>query len=341
MRGSVLRGGRMVFRDDLPEPVPGPGQVLVGIKACGICGSDLHFAKHGDEVLAASAQLEGLPTGSGVSVDLGADVFMGHEFSAEILDAGPGTEAPPAGTLVTSVPVLLSQTGVEMIVYSNSTLGGYAERMLLSAPLLLPVPNGLDAGHAALTEPVAVGLHAVNKSGIERGETALVIGCGPIGIAIIAALKARGVETIVASDFSSKRRELASTVGAQRTVDPAEGSPFESTSPSVVFEAVGAPGVIDDVFRRAPSRTRLVVAGVCMQPDAVHPFFGIAKEINVQFVFGYDPEEFASSLRSIAEGEVDVTPMITGEVGLDAVGGAFDELSDPDRHCKILVVPDL
>lgn len=341
MRGSVLRDGRMVYRDDLPEPVPGPGQVLVGIKACGICGSDLHFAKHGGDVLAASAQLDGLPEGAGVSVDLGADVFMGHEFSAEILEAGPGTEAPPAGTLVTSVPVLLSQTGVEMIVYSNSTLGGYAERMLLSAPLLLPVPNGLDAKHAALTEPVAVGLHAVNKSGIDRGETALVIGCGPIGIAIIAALKARGVETIVASDFSAKRRELASTVGAHRTVDPAEGSPFDSTTPAVVFEAVGAPGVIDDVFRRAPSRTRLVVAGVCMQPDAVHPFFGIAKEINVQFVFGYDPAEFASSLRSIAEGEVDVTPMITGEVGLDAVGGAFDELSDPDQHCKILVLPDL
>jgi threonine dehydrogenase-like Zn-dependent dehydrogenase len=341
MRGSVLRGGRMVYRDDLPEPVPGPGQVLVDIKACGICGSDLHFAKHGDDVLAASAQLEGLPAGVGVSVDLGADVFMGHEFSAEILDAGPGTEAPPAGTLVTSVPVLLSQAGVEMIVYSNTTLGGYAERMVLSAPLLLSVPNGLDARHAALTEPMAVGLHAVNKSDITRGETALVIGCGPIGIAIIAALKARGVETIVASDFSAKRRELALAVGAHRTVDPADGSPFESTSPAVVFEAVGAPGVIDDVLRRAPSRTRLVVAGVCMQPDAVHPFFGIAKEINVQFVFGYDPAEFANSLRSIADGEVDVAPMITGEVGLDAVGEAFDELSDPDRHCKILVEPNL
>jgi threonine dehydrogenase-like Zn-dependent dehydrogenase len=228
-----------------------------------------------------------------------------------------------------------------MIVYSNTTLGGYAERMLLSAPLLLTVPNGLDARHAALTEPLAVGLHAVNNSGITHGETALVIGCGPIGIAIIAALQARGVETIVASDFSAKRRELASAVGAHRAVDPADGSPFESTSPAVVFEAVGAPGVIDDVFRRAPSRTRLVVAGVCMQPDAVHPFFGIAKEINVQFVFGYDPAEFATSLRAIAEGEVDVAPMITGAVGLDAVGEAFDELADPDQHCKILVVPDL
>src|SRR5882757_10803751 len=200
MRGSVLRGGRMVYRDDLPEPVPGPGQVLVDIKACGICGSDLHFAKDGDDVLAASAQLEGLPAGVGVSVDLGADVFMGHEFSAEILDAGPGTEAPPAGTPVTSLPVLLSQAGVEMIVDCNTTLGGYAERMVLSAPLLLSVPNGLDARPAALTEPMAVGLHAVNKADHSRGGTALVIGCGPCGIAISAAPKPRGVQTSVASD---------------------------------------------------------------------------------------------------------------------------------------------
>lgn len=169
MRASVLRGGRMV---------------------CRICGSDQHFARHGDEMLAATAQMGGMP-GTGGSVDLGADVFMGHEFGAEILEAGPDTEAPPPGTLVTSVPVLLSQPGMEMIVYSNSTLGGYAERMVLSAPLLLPLPNGLDVRPAALTEPMAVGLHAVNKSGITRG-----------------------TETIVASDFSPKRRELATAVGA-------------------------------------------------------------------------------------------------------------------------------
>ena len=315
--------------------------MLVAVKACGICGSDLHFAKHGDEMLAASAEMEGMPDHRARTSTSAADVFMGHEFSAEVLDAGPDTDAPPPGTLVTSIPVLLSPAGPEMIVYSNTTLGGYAERMVLSAPLLLPLPNGLDVRHAALTEPMAVGLHAVNKSAITRGETALVIGCGPIGIAIIAALKVRGIETIVASDFSAKRRELAMAVGAHRTIDPADGSPFESTAPAVVFEAVGAPGVIDDVLRRAPRGTRLVVAGVCMQPDAFRPFFGIAKEISVQFVFGYDPAEFAASLRSIAEGEVDVAPMITGEVGLQAVGEAFDDLSDPDRHCKILVLPNL
>jgi 2-desacetyl-2-hydroxyethyl bacteriochlorophyllide A dehydrogenase len=340
MRASVLRGGAMVYRDDLPEPVPGPGQVLVAVKACGICGSDLHFAKHGEEFLAAGAELLGMPD-PGRDVDLSADIFMGHEFSAEVLEAGPDTEAPAVGTLVTSVPVVLSPTGLDMILNSNTTLGGYAERMILSAALLLPVPNGLDAKHAALTEPMAVGLHAVNKSNIAPGEKALVIGCGPIGIAIIAALKARGVEDITAADFSARRRELATTVGAHAAVDPAEGSPFDGSKPAVVFEAVGAPGVIDDVLRRAPRGVRLVVAGVCMQPDTVHPLYAIAKEATVQFVFGYDPAEFATSLRSIAEGEIDVAPMVTGIVGLRDLGTAFDDLAHPDEHCKIVVRPDL
>jgi threonine dehydrogenase-like Zn-dependent dehydrogenase len=338
MRAAVLRDGRMVYRDDVPEPVPEPGQVLVGVKACGICGSDLHFAAHGAEVMELGDRMGG-GAATGMRLDLNSDVFMGHEFSAEVLEAGPDTETHPPGTLVTSLPVLLSAKGFEPIVYSNTTMGAYAERMLLSAPLLLPIPNGLDFKHAALTEPMAVGLHAVNKSNIAPGETALVLGCGPIGIAIIAALGLRGVETIVASDFSPKRRELASAMGAHRTLDAAQGSPFDTVKPAVVFEAVGVPGIIDDVLLRARPGTRLVVAGLCMQPDTVHPFFAIAKEINVQFVLAYTPDEFADSLRALAEGEIDVTPLITGEVGLDGVGQAFDDLADPERHCKILVTP--
>jgi threonine dehydrogenase-like Zn-dependent dehydrogenase len=339
MRAAVLREGRMVYRDDVPDPIPGPGQVLVGIRSCGICGSDLHFTKHGAEVLSLSDEMASSLGGGAGNVDLSHDIFMGHEFSAEVLEAGPDTETLPAGTLVTSIPVLISGKHVEPIVYSNKTLGGYAERMLLSAPLLLPIPNGLDHRHAALTEPMAVGLHAVNKSGIQPGETALVVGCGPIGIAVIAALRARGVESIVAADFSPKRREIASTMGAHQTLDPAQGSPFDTVTPAVVFEAVGVPGIIDDVMRRARHGTRLVVVGVCMQPDTMHPFFAIAKEINVQFVLAYDPQEFADSLRAIAEGDIDVSPVITGDVGLKDVGAAFDDLADPERHCKILVTP--
>jgi threonine dehydrogenase-like Zn-dependent dehydrogenase len=337
MRAAVLRDGRMVYRDDVPEPVPGPGQVLVGVRACGICGSDLHFAAHGAEVMAMTAELAA--GAGGMGVDLNRDVFMGHEFSAEVLEAGPDTETHTPGTVVTSFPVLLSGKGVEPIVYSNNTVGGYAERMLLSAPLLLPIPNGLDVKHAALTEPMAVGLHAVNKSNIAPGETALVLGCGPIGIAIIAALRARGVESIVACDFSPKRRELATAMGAHQTVNAGARSPFDTVKAAVVFEAVGVPGIIDDVLRRARPGTRLVVAGVCMQPDTVHPFFAIAKEISVQFVLAYNPDEFGESLRALAEGDIDVTPLITGEVGLEGVGEAFDDLTDPERHCKILVTP--
>jgi threonine dehydrogenase-like Zn-dependent dehydrogenase len=337
MRASVLRDGRMVYRDDVPDPVPETGQVLVAIRACGICGSDLHFAAHGDQVLEMTERVA--RGASGMDVDLEHDVFMGHEFSAEVLEAGPDTDTHPAGTIVTSIPVLLSAKGAEPIVYSNNTIGGYAERMLLSSLLLLPIPNGLDPKHAALTEPMAVGLHAANKSNIAPGETALVLGCGPIGIAIIAALRARGVENIVASDFSPKRRELASAMGAHQTLDAAQGSPFDTVKAAVVFEAIGVPGIIDDVLLRARSGTRLVVAGVCMESDTFHPFFAIAKEINVQFSLAYGPEEFAESLRSLAEGEIDVSPLITGEVGLDGVGAAFDNLADPERHCKILVTP--
>src|SRR5689334_14269786 len=134
-------------------------------------------------------------------------------------------------------------------------------------------------------------------------------------------------------------------MGADEVVDPAAEPSFAAWGragggrPVVVFEAIGVPGIIDDALRRAPAGARIVVVGVCMGHDTITPFYGIGKELSVQFVLGYDPNEFADSLRAIAEGEVDVTPLITGEVGLDGVPGAFAALGQPDQHCKILVTP--
>jgi threonine dehydrogenase-like Zn-dependent dehydrogenase len=343
MRSAVLRAGQMVVADDVADPVPEFGQVLVEVKACGICGSDLHFAKHGSTMVELIAQMRGTPDLGVPRVDLSRDVFMGHEFAAEVLDVGPGTEAPAPGTLVTSVPIMVSATGIADLAYSNLLPAGYSERMLLAAPLVLPVPNGLDARRAALTEPMAVGLHAVNRSAIAPGEGAVVLGCGPVGIAVIAALVQRGVEPIVAADFSPMRRSLASTMGAHHVVDAGQEDVFDAwathggSRPLVVFEAVGVPGVIDSAFRAAPSKSRVVVVGVCMGGDTVTPFWAITKELSVHFAFGYDLDEFAGSLRAIAEGAVDVAPMITGEVGLDGVAGAFEDLGQPEQHCKILV----
>ncbi len=166
MRAAVLRAGEMVVRDDVPEPTPGPMQVLVEVTACGICGSDLHFASHGADLLALQDEAEGFGPIGAPAVHLDRDVFMGHEFAAEVLEAGPDTAAPPPGSLVTSVPIMVTPTGIDPLAYSNTSIAGYAERMLLFGPLVVPVPDGLDARRAALTEPMAVGLHAVNKSGI-------------------------------------------------------------------------------------------------------------------------------------------------------------------------------
>jgi threonine dehydrogenase-like Zn-dependent dehydrogenase len=346
MRAAVLTQGEMVLRDDIPEPVPTTGQVLVEVRACGICGSDLHFARHGHRALEVGRLIEGLPDLGTPEVDLDRAVFMGHELAAEVLEAGPGTDTFAPGTLVTSIPILVSPAAIQPIVYSNEVVGGYAERMLLSAPLLLEVPNGLPARHAALAEPMAVGLHAVNRSQIDpAADGAIVLGAGPVGLAVIAALRLRGVEPIVATDFSPARRALALALGAHEAVDPRDESAWAAYArvgparPLVAFEAIGVPGIIDDILRRAPARTRVVVVGVCMEDDAVTPFFGIAKELSVQFVLGYDPMEFAASLRSIAEGEIDVAPLVTAEVGLDRVGWAFQALGDPEEHCKIVVTP--
>ena len=178
---------------------------------------------------------------------------------------------------------------------------------------------------------------------------------------MIAGLKARDARPIIAADYSARRRELALTMGADIVVDPAVDSPYTSwrdaatiadpkaqrkpwakgpsTRPAVIFECVGVPGVIDQIMERAPKRARIVVVGVCMQPDHFHPLYAINKELNVQFVLGYTREEFAGTLHAIAAGVTNVAPLITARVGIDGVAGAFTALGTPDIHAKILVEP--
>jgi threonine dehydrogenase-like Zn-dependent dehydrogenase len=235
--------------------------------------------------------------------------------------------------------------------------------MLLSEALLLEVPNGLAAEHAALTEPLAVGVHAVAKARIVGNEVPLVIGCGPVGLAVIAALKIKGLHPIVAADYSPARRALAEKIGADIVVDPARAHPYASWAehaamspeekaarpplqaflpalkPALIFECVGVPGLLQQVFEGAPRDARIVVVGVCMETDRSEPMLGILKELNVQYVLGYTPEEFAASLRLIAEGEVDAASLVTATVGIDGVAQAFADLASPERHTKIIVEP--
>jgi len=358
MRAAVMRSRKLVVAE-LPAPEPGPGEVLVKTLACGICGSDLHALKHAERFVEASRR-----AGSVFTMDLGRDVVMGHEFCAEIVEHGPGTRRTlPVGTRVCSRPTIIRPDGPRSVGYSNDNPGGYAEYMRLTEALLLPVPSGLPTEQAALTEPMAVGLHAVAKARLDADDAPLVIGCGPVGLAVIAALRLAGTRPIVAADFSARRRELAVALGADVVVDPAQGTPWSSwreaavwrdasrapvlppwipgppVRPAVVFECVGVPGVLDQLMAAAPRGSRIVVVGVCMEPDTIYPMLGISKELNLQFVLGYTPDEFAATLRHIADGRIPTTPLITGKVGVEGVPGAFEALASPELHAKILVEP--
>jgi threonine dehydrogenase-like Zn-dependent dehydrogenase len=172
----------------------------------------------------------------------------------------------------------------------------------------------------------------------------LVMGSGPVGLAVITALRSRNVAPIYAADYSPRRRELALGQGAHAVFDPAVESPWrqaelQRSDDVVVFECVGVPGIIDRIFVDAPQNARIVVVGVCLEIDHCRPLIAVNKELSLQYVLGYNLQEFADSLRCIADGGFDVAPLVTARVGLDGVAGAFDALRDPEQHAKILVDP--
>ncbi|MDT4915654.1 MAG: hypothetical protein QOH89_354 [Pseudonocardiales bacterium] len=210
---------------DLPAPEPGRGQLLIDVLRCGICGSDLHARHNCDELADVTAEV-----GYDGIMRSHESVVLGHEFCGEILEFGRGCrKRDRTGTRVVAMPLLRNGKDVHPTGLSTAAPGGYAEQMLVEESLAFAVPNGLSTELATLTEPMAVGLHAVRRSEIGKGTVAVVIGCGPVGLAVICMLKARGVRTVVASDFSAGRRALASACGADVVVDPATESPYAAT----------------------------------------------------------------------------------------------------------------
>ena len=379
MRAVTCQNGDLEVVD-LPTPVPGEGQVLLDVRGCGICGSDLHARHHAD------AQAD-------VLAEAGYDGFMrsdervvfGHEFCGEVAEHGPGTSRKiPVGTPVVALPLRHHGHDMHAIGLSASAPGAYAEQVLVEEAFMLRVPNGLAPEVAVLTEPMAIAYHAVRRADISKKDAAIVIGCGPVGLAVVSMLKAQGVGTVVASDFSPGRRALATACGADVVVDPSDGSPYDAlgdrgyatsisrrarsgltamkkiqqlpvpwdvtfrvldavgaTKPKrpVIFECVGLPGIIDAIIGAAPLSSRVVVAGVCMEPDAFRPAMAINKEIDLRFVVGYTPLEFRDTLNLLADGKVDAAPLVTGTVGLDGVASAFDELAAAGQHAKVVIDP--
>ena len=221
---SVVCHNQKLSVEERPTLTPLKGQVLLEVVRCGICGSDLHMQHNCDHMhdLALKVGFKGLAQSSDHFV-------MGHEFCGKVLDYGPKTRHKfKADTLVCAMPLLqLTDLGYQSTGLSPNASGAYAEQVLVQSNLMFEVTNGLDADRAAMTEPMAVALHAVRRSRIKTNEPAIVIGCGPVGLGVILMLKAAGVKTVVASDFSASRRKLAQACGADVIIDPKQGSPFD------------------------------------------------------------------------------------------------------------------
>jgi threonine dehydrogenase-like Zn-dependent dehydrogenase len=366
---------------DVPDPIPGRGQLLIKVERAGICGSDLHARYHGDDVADICAEM-GYPD----FMRSNQAVVLGHEFVGEVVGHGPGSrKQAKVGSRVVALPLLRRGKDVHTTGLSTEAPGAYAEQMLVEESLAFAVPDDVQVELAVLTEPMAVGLHAVRRGEVKKGDVAIVVGCGPVGLAVISMLKASGVKTVVASDFSAGRRDLARRCGADVVVDPEQDSPYSAggdhghleSMPAVlglavdamdrlrriplvpwqrvwqaaeavgaanpkrpvIFECVGVPGVLEQIISSAPIFSRVVVVGVCMEPDRLRPAVAINKEIDLRFVLGYTPPEFHETLRLLARGKVNAAQIVTGSVGLGGVDNAFTALGDPEVHAKIIIDP--
>ena len=341
MKAAFMRSGSIEV-GEVADPVPGPGEVLVRTLACGVCASDLHVLHHGQELVEWSRSEDGP-----FRMDLDQPVVLGHEFCAEILDYGPGSDHPyRRGTKVTSSPVVIGESGIFGVGLSNQYPGGFGELMVLSEALLRPVPASLDAEVAALTEPVSVGMYYARAAALDKTDVPLVVGCGAIGLAVIAALRRGDARPIIAADFSATRREHALLMGADLVVDPAEVSPYAKvagapSAANVIFECVGVPGVLDGVMRGAAWGALILVAGWCLETDRIFTPAAHTKGLTVKFGGGPLPDDFDVALRALGDGEIDVRSWIGDEVGLAGVADALERLLDPSTGLRTIVRPDL
>ncbi len=327
MRAAVLNENHELEVADVADPSPGPGELVLQVTACGICGSDLKLKPS-------------MPAG----------LVMGHEFCGEIVATGVDADAAwRVGRHVTALPLigcghcLACLAGepahceqADMVGVGGSP-GGFAEFVRVDQRETVALPEALDPALGALVEPLAVGLHAVERAHIRSGDSVLVVGAGPVGLSVIAWAARSGAGELVVSDPSAVRRRAAEEFGATRTVDP-ESEALEPRY-DVVIECVGLPGMTAVCVGAAKLHGRVVIAGVCTKPDPYVPIAALMKELTIDFVVYYTRREFFSVTDALAHGAVDAAGFVTKRVGLEGANDAFTELIEAKDQRKILVLP--
>ncbi len=347
MKAAVFEApGRPLVISDVPEPAPGPEDLILEVTACGVCGSDLHAA----DVRDASGGRRPLPAGS----------VMGHEFAGRVVAAGASArEQWKLGTRVTALPYLACgacETCVQgrrercrqgAPLGLGQLPGAFAQFVRVGARETLRLPENVDDRAAATVEPLSVGLHAVDVARPARGESALVMGAGPIGLAVALWCRFFGLRHVIVTDLVAARLERAAAFGATAGIDASESHAIERIKaiagerPRLIFDCVGVPGSQQTAMDFAPVDGRIVVVGVCMEPDRILPVKAITKELQLRYVYGYGREDFAFAIDMLGAGRIDSRPMVTGGVGFDRFPATFEALKTDKRECKVMLEPAL
>jgi (R,R)-butanediol dehydrogenase/meso-butanediol dehydrogenase/diacetyl reductase len=335
MKAAVLTDASPALQiQEVPDPAPGPGDVVLQVQACGICGSDLHLAP----------LMKDLP-----------GVVFGHEFSGRVVARGADVDPRLDGVLAAGFPLAGCGTCAACLsgmparcanweFVGLQRQGAFAEYVTVNARDCFELPAQIGAHHGALVEPLAVAHHALEKTPRSPGEPVLILGAGPVGLAVALYARLFGASSVVVSDPVPGRRALAEAVGAS-TIDPGAadvGEVFAALTggpPRTVVECVGLPGLLQQATDVAAPDGHITVVGVCTVPDTVSPVAAMAKELTVQFVLYYRPRDFAQTIAHLAAGRLDPSALITDVIPLDDLPRRFDALMRPTTECKVLVAP--
>jgi (R,R)-butanediol dehydrogenase/meso-butanediol dehydrogenase/diacetyl reductase len=346
MKAVLCKPQNRLAVEDVPKPQPDAGQVILKVRACGICGSDLHALEYG------FAETSGIGTRYALS-SIGN--IMGHEFCGEVAEVGAGVADFKVGDRVTSLPFLncgecaacragnATQCTTFRVIGSAETPGAYAEYVRCAAANLMRLPAQINFRQGALVEPLSVALGGVNRARLKPGTPCLVMGAGPIGLGVLMWLRARGIENLVVSEPSSSRAALARQVGARMVVNPRQRNPAQEVAdiagspPAVVFECVGAKGTLAQASTYAAVGGQIVIIGYCMVPDEINPHECINKNLTFDFSAGYTRADFATTIDALASGKIKPEPMITDVVSLDEVPAMFERLHQPNGPAKVMI----
>ncbi|MFF8772167.1 zinc-binding dehydrogenase [Kitasatospora sp. NPDC015120] len=337
MKAARFYGKEDLRVEEVPEPSPGPGQVKLRNAFAGICGSDLHFFFYPESLPFALDEPHPL-TGAALPQ------ILGHEFSGTVVEVGEGVGDVKAGDRCAVFPLAVScgtctacRRGLPFScrlmasLGSNAPGGGLSEFTVCDASQVHVLPDGVDLRTGALVEPMAVGWHAVERSGVRAGGSALVAGAGPIGIGAWFALKARGVEKVLVSEPSADRRAVMAALGA-RVVDPvhedlaaAVASFTGGEGVDVAVDAAGAGAAVTAALAGLAPGGRLVVVALHEHAMDFQPTQLMMGETEVVGAVGYRPAEFDAVIAAMADGVYDTTGWVQ-ELPLEDVVGALHAL---------------